>query len=290
MKPKTFDNLAAILCCLAMILFSACSSSHKQEYYYSDTMSTDSQTIDDDIEESEDSEQDSDSDDEYEDEESVGDAYEEETNGLLYEGYYTYGDGIDVATGTVMSDVHSTNRIEIYEDRLKDLNEFGYERTTDSGTRIYSGSDAFGNPTTYYVSSNFNISIVMEMYSQWGHNTIRTELTKGDVVKAPALERNYGGSYGSNSSYQQSSYDSYGSSSNSGLTQAQYQSNYQGFEYVVKGVLRSYEINPDMGGVSDATNRRTLRDAQSQMRRIRSEAAQHGITIPQSSYETISIR
>lgn len=77
-----------------------------------------------------------------------------------------------------------------------------------------------------------------------------------------------------------------GSNSNPGLSAAQYQQNYNGYENIAEGVIRSLQMNSNMNYGPRSQNMQTLNDAQNNMRRIRQEAASHGITIPQSYYET----
>ena len=76
------------------------------------------------------------------------------------------------------------------------------------------------------------------------------------------------------------------SNGNSGLSAAQYQQNYNGYENIAEGVIRSLQMNSNMNYGPRSQNMQTLNDAQNNMRRIRQEAASHGITIPQSYYET----
>ena len=78
-----------------------------------------------------------------------------------------------------------------------------------------------------------------------------------------------------------------GSNSNPGLSAAQYQHIYNGYEDIVKGIFRTFEITgSDMPYAARLMNMQTLRDTQKLMYDTRQEAASHGITIPQSYYET----
>ena len=77
-------------------------------------------------------------------------------------------------------------------------------------------------------------------------------------------------------------------SADSHLTAEQYLRSYNGQEDVVKGIFRTFEIVPDMNYGPRTQNLQTLHEAQKEMRRIRQEAASHGITIQQSYYETAS--
>ena len=73
-----------------------------------------------------------------------------------------------------------------------------------------------------------------------------------------------------------------------GLSATQYLQNYQGYEHVVQGILETFRIVPDMKAGPRIQEMNTLRDCQKSMREIRQEAAKHGISIPQSYYETAS--
>lgn len=203
--------------------------------------------------------------------------------GLLYKGYYTVGDGIDVETGMVFSGMNITNEIEIYEDYLKDvLVTANYKRTTSSGTRVYESSDPFGNPVTYYVTPSYEITLITDYYSYGFHNQVRTPYNKGQVTYSPTMNGNYGNSYNTSPNQSTNGYNS-----NPGLSAAQYQQNYNGYEDIVKGIFRTFEITgSDMPYGAKTQNLQTLRNSQNEMRRIRQEAASHGITIPQSYYET----
>ena len=95
-----------------------------------------------------------------------------------------------------------------------------------------------------------------------------------------------GGQYMPTPNNEMSTYDN-GSNSNPGLSAAQYQQNYNGYEDIVKGIFRTFEITgSDMPYAARLMNMQTLRDTQKQMYDTRQEAASHGITIPQSYYET----
>lgn len=203
--------------------------------------------------------------------------------GLLYKGYYTVGDGVDVETGMVFSGMNITNEIEIYEDYLNDvLVTANYKRTTSSGTRVYESSDPFGNPVTYYVTPSYEITLITDYYSYGFHNQVRTPYSKGQVTYSPTMNGNYGNSYNTSPNQSTNGYNS-----NPGLSAAQYQQNYNGYEEVVKGIFRTFEITgSDMPYGAKTQHMQTLRSSQNEMRRIRQEAASHGITIPQSYYET----
>lgn len=94
-----------------------------------------------------------------------------------------------------------------------------------------------------------------------------------------------GGQYMPTSNYEMPTYNNE-SNGNSGLSAAQYQQNYNGYENIAEGVIRSLQMNSNMNYGPRSQNMQTLNDAQNNMRRIRQEAASHGITIPQSYYET----
>ena len=95
-----------------------------------------------------------------------------------------------------------------------------------------------------------------------------------------------GGQYMPTPNYEMPTYNNE-SNGNSGLSAAQYQQNYNGYEDIVKGIFRTFEITgSDMPYAARLMNMQTLRDTQKQMYDTRQEAASHGITIPQSYYET----
>ena len=275
MKKQFNFFILTPLMAFALVLFFSCSSSS------SSTQSTYSYEYESDESFEEDEDSSELSEDEFDEE--TDEAYLAE-EGLLYEGMYTYGDGIDVATGTVMSDVHTSSSIKIYEDRLEDFGSFPLKEVKESGSRVYAGSDSFGSYREYFVSSNFGITLMQYDNNQWGQFTTRTILSKGEVVYDSSTR----GNYSNTNSYEPSSSTSY-DSSDGGLSQAQYQYNYNGYEDIVKEIIESFRISPDMNYGARTENMRTLHECQKSMRELRHEASRHGITIQQSYYETATV-
>ena len=100
---------------------------------------------------------------------------------LLYSG--TYKDsGVcrDLNTGFESSGVEMVQGIDIYENWLKIgcCLDGTYSHTTQSGTRVYKGSDSFGNRCTIYVTKDFDIYYDMTYTSQWGSSTCRVNLSR----------------------------------------------------------------------------------------------------------------
>lgn len=98
---------------------------------------------------------------------------------LLYSGrYQDPGVCKDVDTGFESNTVAMELNVKIYEGYI----ELGrglsgnYSHTTRSGSRVYKGSDMFGNRCTIYVSEDYEIYYNMTYVSQWGSSTCSVEL------------------------------------------------------------------------------------------------------------------
>lgn len=101
------------------------------------------------------------------------------TGKLIYSG--TYKDpGVcrDLDTGFESNTLEMDLDIKIYENSI----QMGcclsgtYSHTTKSGSRVYKGSDNFGNRCTIYVTNDFKIYYDMTYVSQWGSSMCRVNL------------------------------------------------------------------------------------------------------------------
>ena len=128
----------------------------------------------------------------------------------------------------------------------------------------------------------------------------------GDVYLPMYLEDGSEYANQSGSTYDSSGYTGGSNSGNSSSSTFDYESQYRRYERLAQGAYNSlttlgsqYNNNGQISGTignrsniggNVVTLKRNLRDAQKNMQRIRNEASQHGVTIPQSSWETATVQ
>ena len=98
---------------------------------------------------------------------------------LLYSGpYKDPGVCRDIDTGYESNTIEMEQDVKIYEGYIQIGRGLSgnYSHTTRSGSRVYRGSDGFGNRCTIYVTEDFEIYYDMTYVSQWGSSTCRVEL------------------------------------------------------------------------------------------------------------------
>ncbi len=105
-------------------------------------------------------------------------------SGLLYKGEYTWGAQARVNGNLISGGMSNTSTIVIYEDYLEsetfDISRHKYSKTLSNGTRIYVGTYGFGEESTIYVTSSFNLRMVVQNApNQWGAQTTEYNFSKG---------------------------------------------------------------------------------------------------------------
>lgn len=105
-------------------------------------------------------------------------------SGLLYKGEYTWGSQARVNGNLISGGMSNTSTIVIYEDYLESetfgLSRHKYSKTLSNGTRVYVGTYGFGEESTIYVTSSFNLRMVVQNApNQWGAQTTEYNFSKG---------------------------------------------------------------------------------------------------------------